>query len=82
MDMTTKIRLNQVSDVKDFAKLTSDWPWKQELRSGRYIVDAKSILGIMSLDLSKPVEYWCEEYEPELKHEIDKYAVQTNQEVR
>lgn len=82
MDMTTKIRLNQVSDVKDFVKLTSDWPWKQELRSGRYIVDAKSILGIMSLDLSKPVEYWCEEYEPELKHEIDKYAVQTNQEVR
>ena len=82
MDMTTKIRLNKVSDVKDFVKLTSDWPWKQELRSGRYVVDAKSILGIMSLDLSKPVEYWCEEYEPELKHEIDKYAVQTNQEVR
>ena len=81
MDMTTKVRLNKVSDVKDFVELTSGWPWKQELRSGRYVVDAKSILGIMSLDLSKPVEYWCEEYEPELKCEINKYAAVTNQEV-
>lgn len=75
MDMTLKIKLNMVSDVKDFVEVTNKWGYKQELRAGRYVVDAKSILGIMSLDLSKPVEYWCEVLDPELKVELHKFAV-------
>lgn len=75
MDMTMKIKLNMVSDVKDFVEVTNKWSYKQELRAGRYVVDAKSILGIMSLDLSKPVEYWCEVLDPHVKAELHKFAV-------
>ena len=47
-----------------------------DLRSGRYVVDAKSLLGIFSLDLNKPVvlEIYSSECD-ELLNEIKKYIV-------
>lgn len=41
--------------VKDFVNTVSAYPYEVDLHSGRYIVDAKSMLGIFSLDLSIPV---------------------------
>ena len=41
--------------VKEFVNVTQDYPYEILLKSGRYIVDAKSILGIFSLDLSQPI---------------------------
>ena len=50
------ISLTQVSQVQDFVNLVSQCPFDVDLVSGRYTVNAKSILGIYSLDLSKPLQ--------------------------
>lgn len=52
---TRKVLLDTVDRVKEFVRYTSRFMKDAQLMSGRYIVDAKSILGCMSLDLSKPV---------------------------
>ena len=53
---TVTIRLTMMTDhVKNFVSLVNRYPYDMDLRSGRYVVDAKSILGIFSLDLSKPI---------------------------
>ena len=49
------IKLNSINDVKQFVNIVSKYPYDIDLRSGRHVVDAKSILGIFSLDLNKPI---------------------------
>ena len=59
----TTISLQAINDVKDFV-------------SGRYAVDAKSIMGIFSLDLSKPIKLQAHTEDPEaLIKAIDKFIV-------
>ena len=51
------IRLTMMTDdVKRFAGIVGKYPYEIDLHSGRYVVDAKSLLGIFSLDLSKTIE--------------------------
>ena len=50
------IRLNSIGEVKEFNRIAATVPGDVDLHSGRYCVDAKSIMGIFSLDLSKPIE--------------------------
>lgn len=50
------INLSESIQIKSFVNIINKYPFDLDLRSGRYIVDAKSILGIFSLDLSKPIE--------------------------
>ena len=52
-----KLTVNIVSmqDADKFNKLCSKFDCDMDLRSGKYYVDAKSIMGIFSLDLSKPL---------------------------
>lgn len=50
-----KISLEMAQRVKEFVNVTQDYPCEILLKSGKYVVDAKSILGIFSLDLSNPV---------------------------
>lgn len=50
-----EINLKMAENVKEFVSIVSKYDYEIDLRSGRFIVDAKSILGIFSLDLSKPV---------------------------
>ena len=53
---SVKIRLTTMTDhVKNFVSLVNRYPYDMDLRSGRYVVDAKSILGIFSIDLSRPI---------------------------
>ena len=47
--------LNTINDVKDFVNIVSKYDFDVDLISGRYAIDAKSIMGIFSLDLSKPI---------------------------
>lgn len=55
--MTTfNILLSSSNDVKDFVNIVSKYDFDVDFSSGRYVVDAKSIMGIFSLDLSKPVK--------------------------
>ena len=50
-----QILLEMASQVKKFVNIVQSYSFEIDLRSDRYVVDAKSILGIFSLDLSKPV---------------------------
>ena len=52
---TTKILLKSIDDVKSFVNIVIKYDFDVDLSSERYIVDAKSIMGIFSLDLSKPI---------------------------
>lgn len=56
MHKTVNIMLNSINEVKDFVNLVSCRDFDIDLTSGRYVVDAKSIMGIFSLDLSKPIK--------------------------
>ena len=49
------IRLSLVENVNRFVNIVSRYPFEMDLRAGRHVVDAKSILGIFSLDLSRPI---------------------------
>ena len=51
----TKVMLGTINDVKTFVTVVSQCDYDVDLISGRYAVDAKSIMGIFSLDLSKPI---------------------------
>lgn len=52
---SVQIKLKFAEQVKSFVQKVAVFPGELDLRSGRYVVDAKSILGIFSLDLSKPI---------------------------
>lgn len=52
---TLKISLNSIDKVKAFVNEISKFDCDFDLVSGRYVIDAKSIMGIFSLDLSKPI---------------------------
>ena len=52
---SVNIRLSLAENVKTFVSMVGRYPYDMDLRAGRHVVDAKSILGIFSLDLSKPI---------------------------
>ncbi|MBO5319696.1 MAG: HPr family phosphocarrier protein [Ruminococcus sp.] len=52
----TTVFLQAINDVKDFVNVVMRYDFDIDLVSGRYAVDAKSIMGIFSLDLSKPIQ--------------------------
>ena len=52
---TVQISLNSIGKVKSFVNAISLFEYDFDLISGRYVIDAKSIMGIFSLDLSKPI---------------------------
>jgi len=53
---TFNIQLKTIDDVKDFVNIVNKYDFDVDLSTGRYVVDAKSIMGIFSLDLSKPIK--------------------------
>ena len=52
---SVKISLNSIDKVKNFVNDITRFDSDFDLVSGRYVIDAKSIMGIFSLDLSKPI---------------------------
>ena len=73
---TVMIRLSLVENVNKFVNIVARYPFEMDLRAGRHVVDAKSILGIFSLDLSKPIamEIYSEDCD-ELLKEIEPFVV-------
>ena len=72
---TFHLMLNSINDVKDFVNIVSKYDFDVDLTSGRYVVDAKSIMGIFSLNLSKPIKVEvhsddCDEFIAELQRFI------------
>ncbi len=50
------VSLNSIDKVKSFCNAIAQFESEFDLISGRYVIDAKSIMGIFSLDISKPIE--------------------------
>lgn len=50
-----EIFLKSIVDIKNFVNVVNTYDFDIDLESGRYTIDAKSIMGIFSLDLSKPI---------------------------
>lgn len=53
---TLNIKLSTIEEVRKFVNIVSQYDGEADLKSGRYIVDAKSIMGIFSLDLLNTIE--------------------------
>lgn len=56
MKKTYKIMIRSILDAKNFVNIVNTCDFDVDLESGKYLVDAKSIMGIFSLDLSKPIK--------------------------
>lgn len=70
------IKLDTINDVKEFVNIISLCDYDVDLVSGRYSIDAKSIMGIFSLDLSRPVELQAHVDDcSELKKKLDRFLV-------
>lgn len=53
---TVKVNLNSIDKVKSFVNIITGFDADFDLSSGRYIIDAKSIMGIFSLDLTEKID--------------------------
>lgn len=69
------VNLNTIETVKEFVSIVAHFHGDVELKSGKYVVDAKSIMGIFSLDLSKKLLLELEDPTKEELDSIDKYIV-------
>ena len=74
---TVMIRLSLVENVNRFVNIVGHYPFDMDLRAGRHVVDAKSILGIFSLDLSRPIalEIYSDDCDDLLK-EIQPFVIE------
>ena len=73
---TVHISLNSIDKVKAFVNEITKFDNDFDLVSGRYVIDAKSIMGIFSLDLSKPIELNAHTDNPgEFEKELSKYLI-------
>ena len=70
------IKLSFAEEVKAFVNAVNRYPYEMDLRSGRHVVDAKSILGIFSLDLSRPIslEIYSEQCD-DLLNDIQRFTL-------
>ena len=69
--MSKKIRLNATEDVKEFVKAASKCDFDVDISYNRILIDAKSILGILSMDLTRVLTVTCHGFDRFLQ----KYAV-------
>ena len=75
---TLQISLNSIDKVKTFVNLINRFDYDFDLVSGRYVIDAKSIMGIFSLDLSKPIAlniYADDEIADDIVKQLTSYLV-------
>ena len=76
MKTEVKIRLSSIEDVRNFVELVRQFEGDIDLSSGRYVVDAKSIMGIFSLDLLSPITLQTEGPDADaLIEKLQKYIV-------
>lgn len=67
------VKLETISDVQNFVAIITTLDSDFDLISGRYVVDAKSILGIFSLDIQNPMELKIYSYTDEIKDKLKSY---------
>ena len=70
-----EIKLPLINDIKEFVNIMSRHSYVVEAVSGRYKVDAKSIMGLFSLDLSKPIKINAYTNDDKIKEELSRFLV-------
>ena len=73
---TCMIRLSTIQDVRSFVDVVTAANTDVDLSSGRYVVDAKSIMGIFSLDLLKPIQLTAHDEDPTLFERLKPFIVE------
>lgn len=77
--MQVWVYLGTIETVKEFVSIVAHFNGDVELKSGKYIIDAKSIMGIFSLDLSKKLLLNLENPTKEELASIDKFIVKSQE---
>lgn len=79
-----KIKIDGIEKVKSFIKIINKYPFDAEIRAGRYIIDAKSIMGVFSIDITNAVRLYIDSDDKNsidrLKTELKKINVLANEE--
>lgn len=70
-----QVRLNAAEDVREFVNAASKCDFDIDIFYNRIIIDAKSILGILSMDLTKNLTVKCYGENPHFNEVIAKFAV-------
>ncbi|MFA9465208.1 MAG: HPr family phosphocarrier protein [Velocimicrobium sp.] len=73
--MKAIIKLNGPDDVREFVAKATRCEFDIDIFYNRFIVDAKSLLGVLSMDLSKALSVCCRGYDSEFEHTLKKYSV-------
>ena len=79
--MIAKVILGTMQNARKLVSIAESVPYDAELCSGRYVVDAKSILGIFSIDLSRPITMTIYSDDcDDLLRDLDGYLVKDDEE--
>ena len=73
--MKLTLKLKNPGEIKRFVDITSQYSEDLNLVHNRYVVDAKSILGIFSMDLSKPIDLVADGENENLKDALKEFVV-------
>jgi phosphotransferase system HPr-like phosphotransfer protein len=73
---SVKIVLDKMDSINRFVKIVEKYPFEMDLKSSRYVIDAKSLMGVCSLDTSRPItlEIYSDNCD-KLLAELDSYIV-------
>ena len=75
--MKCKVALNSVNDVNSFVNITFRAEKDVDFHCGKYHIDGKSIMGIFSLELDKPIEVELDDHDAEkLLGELQRFIVE------
>lgn len=72
--MQQKIKL-RIDEVEDFVSAASKYDFNIDIAYNRFTVDAKSIVGVLGLDLNQVLTVTCSEYNADFKHYLSHFAV-------
>lgn len=75
MDLEQKIKLNAPQEVKEFVSAATKCTFDIDISYNRFIIDAKSLLGVLSMDLTKTLTVSCMGYDPTFERTLKKYAI-------
>ncbi len=77
--LTLKVKLHSLHDMEEFVKISSKYPFGIELKTGRYTVNAKSIMGAFGLELGEEITVEFPEVgvkSDNFQFEIERYATE------
>lgn len=73
--MNATIKLNSPNEVQEFVRAASKCNFDIDIFYNRFIVDAKSLLGVLSMDLTKALSVCCQGYDHNFETILKKYAI-------